>query len=52
MSNGNMIWLRFISLFIFNPMFSVQLQKDIAIEKEMVWGNGSGSIYETLQAIS
>jgi len=28
------------------------MQKDIAIEKEMVWGNGSGSIYEILQAIS
>ncbi len=24
---------------------SMLMQKDIAIEKEMVWGNGSGSIY-------
>jgi hypothetical protein len=46
--------VRFISLLTFlNPMFSVQFDaEDIAIEKEMVWGNGSGSIYETLQTIS
>jgi hypothetical protein len=49
-----MIWLRFISLFIFLILcfLSSLMQKDIATEKEMVWGNGSGSIYETLQAIS